>query len=163
MMAMSPYIWLSPLKSGCQVQWNLAAKSFLMDTGTMNAWADTLPMQMIAMKCCFILIGQDLMKVAQTMDKSLTTCLVISHISFLTQEKSAAKSFTIGITILVPVSHQLPLETIILIGVGVQPLPVSMITECQPTCDQLKVSRGISQQPLKVVANASSHGIRRSA
>ena len=39
MMAMSPYIWLSPLKSGCQVQWNLAAKSFLMDTGTMNAWA----------------------------------------------------------------------------------------------------------------------------
>ena len=95
-------------------------------------------------------------------EKSLTTCLVISHISSLTQEKSAAKSFTIGIMILAPVSHQLPLETIILIGVEVQPLPVSMITRCQSTCDQLKVSRGISHQRSKVVANASSLGIRQS-
>ena len=70
------------------------------------------------------------------------------------------KSFIIGIMILVPASHHPLTKNSILIGVEVQPLPVSMIIICHSICDQVII---ISQQRSTAVASASSLGIRRGA
>ena len=65
--------------------------------------------------------------------------------------------------ILAPASHHPLTKNSILIGVGVQPLPVSMIIICHSTCGQVILRNIISQQLSKAVASASSLGIKRLA